>query len=98
MIRERVIVALAVLLLIVVFGLIFLLAGRGSGPSPVPWESDVPAGGSVIYHVDVGLGVCSGLRGCPTRIVEIAGTCITETWRDDHWEFRESKPCTVDPS
>ena len=66
-------------------------------PSPVPWDSDLPPGGEVIYHADHGEGICAGFTSCATRIVRVDGVCITETYRDGAgWEFRESDPC-VEP-
>jgi hypothetical protein len=76
------------------FALAALMAACGGSTPSIPWDSDVPEGGRVVYHVDVGLGVCVGLSGCPTRIIDVGGTCITETWRA-RWEFRESKPCAA---
>ena len=78
--------------------LIALVVAACSGqPAPgIPWDSDIPEGGRLVYHVDSGLGWCS-TGGCPTRIIDVDGICITETWRG-HWEFRESKPCTSTPA
>jgi hypothetical protein len=76
-----------------VLALALILAGC-AGPQPVAldWNSNLPDGGVVIYHVDHGLGFCD-LAGCPTRIIQVGGTCITETYQLGRWGFRESKPC-----
>lgn len=77
--------------------LIALLVAGCGGPSidhnSIPWQSGLPPEGVVIYTVDEGYGVCDNFRGCPTRIVQAHGLCITETYRTDHWELRETKSC-----
>lgn len=72
-----------------------LVAACGGTPQTVPWDSGVPVGGRVVYTAPVGVGIC-GLSGCPTRIIDIDGLCVTEAWRGSHWEFRSSKPCHDD--
>lgn len=72
--------------------LALLVAACRPSVAGVPWNDGLPEGGVVIYHADYGEGVCSGY-GCPTRIVAVAGVCITETYHGSGWTFRESEPC-----
>lgn len=70
-----------------------LVAGCRVSPAAIPWDADVPPGGTVIYVAEHGFGICGGFHGCPTRIVQMAKNfCITEVFRSE-WQLYDSKPC-----
>ena len=82
---------------------LFLVGCQPPAARVIPWDSDLN-GGTLIYHTLVGMGFCTdnggtfGANGCPTRIVQVGATCVTETYRSGNgWEFRDSKACDAEP-